>query len=345
MEVKKIVPFRFANNTALCLSPEFILPEEKRPCLCDVSSMHSVPIIDLKGYDECEHGLVQKISEVSQQWGMFQVINHGVSPDLCRGVLAALLEFFQLPPEERSIFFTKDHSEPVKILNYYFNGSDQKKVAMWSETFTHPWHPTEDFKHYLPTNPPQYRDVFAAYAKEVGTLMNRLLSLMSQGLGLEEGSLVRRLGANPNFYSHANYYPPCPEPELTMGLNEHNDITALTILQLNGVPGLQVEYDGKWVPVDPVPDAFVIIVADQIQVLSNGRYKSPAHRAVTNRWLSRLSLAMFYAPNDEVVIGPMEELTDEELPPIYRNYRHKEYMEEFYRQQGKRRRVKEAFEL
>lgn len=155
MEGKK--PFRFANNTALCLSPDFILPEEKRPCLSDVSPMHSVPIIDLKGYGSCQDGLVKDVSQACRQLGMFQVINHGVPPDLCQGVLAALLEFFQLPSEERAQFFTKDHSEPVKIFKYYSKGDDQKKVTMWSETFSHPWHPTEDFTHHLPSNPPQYR--------------------------------------------------------------------------------------------------------------------------------------------------------------------------------------------
>jgi len=84
---------------------------------------------------------------------------------------------------------------------------------------------------------------------------------------------------------------------------------------------------------------------DKHQLLSNGRYKSPVHRAVTNKMLPRLSLAMFYAPNDETLIGPMEEMTDEEHPPIYRNYRYKEYMQEFYRQQGKKKRLKEAFML
>jgi len=90
---------------------------------------------------------------------------------------------------------------------------------------------------------------------------------MSKGLGLEENALVRRLGENPNFYSQANYYPPCPQPDLTMGLNEHADITGLTLLhQFNGVPDLQVKYDENWVAVDPLPGAFVIILADQIQV-------------------------------------------------------------------------------
>ncbi|KAJ7953549.1 2-oxoglutarate and Fe(II)-dependent oxygenase superfamily protein [Quillaja saponaria] len=177
---------------------------------------------------------------------------------------------------------------------------------MWSEVFSHPWHPTEDFTHLLPENPPEYRDVFSEYAREIGTLMNRLLSLISQGLGLDEDCLLKRL---------------------------------------DGVTGLQVIKDGKWVPVDPVPGAFVINLGDQIQVMSNGRYKSVHHRAVTNKWLPRVSVAMFYAPNDETVIGPIEDLIDEEHPPIYRSYKFKEFMEEFYRQEGNRRRVKEAFEM
>ena len=55
-----------------------------------------------------------------------------------------------------------------------------------------------------------------------------------------------------------------------MGLNEHNDITAITILQqLDGVHGLQVNLDGNWVAVDPIPGALVIFLADQMQVIYN----------------------------------------------------------------------------
>ncbi|CAL0312995.1 unnamed protein product [Lupinus luteus] len=267
MEANK--PFQLANNTHLCLSPDFILPKEKRPCLSDVSPMHSsISIIDLKAYDdECKNGLVEDISTACKHLGIFQVINHGVPHDICQTLMVTLHEFFQLPSEERALFFTQNHAESVKIFNYYFKGDDQTKVTMWSETFSHPWHPTEDFTHHLPNNPPQYREAFVAYAREIGTLMNRLLRLMSKGLGLQEDSIVKRLEERPKFYSQTNYYPPCPEPELTMGLNEHNDITALTILQqFDGVSGLQVKHDGKWMEVDPIPGALVIIIADQMQV-------------------------------------------------------------------------------
>jgi hypothetical protein len=64
-----------------------------------------------------------------------------------------------------------------------------------------------------------------------------------------------------------NFYPPCPEPELTFGLPGHTDPNALTILlQDQSVAGLQVLKDGKWVAVNPHPDAFVINIGDQLQV-------------------------------------------------------------------------------
>ena len=54
-----------------------------------------------------------------------------------------------------------------------------------------------------------------------------------------------------------------------MGLPAHNDISTLVVLlQMEGVSGLQVVIDGKWVPVEPVPDAFVVNIADQMQVVS-----------------------------------------------------------------------------
>ncbi|KAL6268985.1 hypothetical protein ACE6H2_025896 [Prunus campanulata] len=139
-------------------------------------------------------------------------------------------------------------------------------------------------------------EVFAECEKEIGALAKRLLGLISQGLGPEEDCLQKKLGENPTQKAEGNYYPPCPDPELTLGLSVHTDLNALTILrQTEGVTGLQV--------------------------LSNGRYKSVHHRAVANKVEPRLSLAMFYGPSRDTVIGPIEDLIDEEHPPLYRSYK------------------------
>lgn len=56
-------------------------------------------------------------------------------------------------------------------------------------------------------------------------------------------------------------------------------------------------------------------------------------------------MAMFYGPNIDTVIGPIDELVDEQHPRLYKNYRYSEFLEEFYKQVGQRRMVKELFEL
>ncbi|KAM1609156.1 hypothetical protein EV1_021009 [Malus domestica] len=154
-------------------------------------------------------------------------------------MMTAMAQFFKLPPEERAKYFTTDHSKQVKLFNFYLKVEGQEqKVTMWSETFSHLWHPLNS----LPENPPQYR------------LMKTLLGLLSQGLGLEKDCLQKKLDDNPTLKAQGNYHPPCPDPEVTLGLAIHTDLNALTVLkQTEGVTGLQVIKDGKWVAVDSLP--------------------------------------------------------------------------------------------
>jgi hypothetical protein len=63
-----------------------------------------------------------------------------------------------------------------------------------------------------------------------------------------------------------NYYPRCPNPELTFGLPGHTDPNVLTVLLQGHVSGLQVYKNGQWCAVQPIPNAFVVNVGDQLQV-------------------------------------------------------------------------------
>ena len=66
------------------------------------------------------------------------------------------------------------------------------------------------------------------------------------------------------------YYPPCPQPELVMGIRPHSDATGITILnQVNGVDGLQIKKDGVWTPVSFLPDSFVVNIGDILEVCQN----------------------------------------------------------------------------
>lgn len=109
------------------------------------------------------------------------------------------------------------------------------------------------------------RETLEAYSFELKTLAIKILHLMAKALGMdatdmelfEEGSQSMRM----------NCYPPCPQPELVIGLNPHTDPVGLTILlQLNEMEGFQIRKNGMWVPVKPLPNAFVINIGNILEV-------------------------------------------------------------------------------
>ena len=63
-----------------------------------------------------------------------------------------------------------------------------------------------------------------------------------------------------------NFFPPCPEPELTLGMPPHSDFGFLTLLLQDGVKGLQIQHKGCWLDVDPLPGALVVNVGDHLEV-------------------------------------------------------------------------------
>lgn len=73
-----------------------------------------------------------------------------------------------------------------------------------------------------------------------------------------------------------------------------------------------------------------------LQIMSNGIYKSPVHRVVTNSERERNSLAMFCAVDPETEFEPVAQLVDEKRPRMFKAV--KNYLEIYfhYYQQGKR---------
>jgi isopenicillin N synthase-like dioxygenase len=67
----------------------------------------------------------------------------------------------------------------------------------------------------------------------------------------------------------ANCYPSCPEPDLTLGMPPHSDYGFLTLLLPDEkVKGLQIQHEGRWVTVEPIPNSFVVNVGDHLEVSS-----------------------------------------------------------------------------
>lgn len=70
--------------------------------------------------------------------------------------------------------------------------------------------------------------------------------------------------------------------------------------------------------------------------MSNGVFKSPVHRVVTNSEKDRISLAVFCIPDSDQQIEPVEKLVNETRPRLYKSV--KNYVDIYfqYYQLGRR---------
>ncbi|XP_056162643.1 protein SRG1-like isoform X4 [Syzygium oleosum] len=87
------------------------------------------------------------------------------------------------------------------------------------------------------------------------------------------------------------------------------------------VEGLQVLKDGMWQTVPVIPHALVVNLGGLMQVMTNGMFKSPLHRVLTNANKLRMSIAVFDEPEAEKEIGPVNHLVDHMRPRLYRSVR------------------------
>ncbi|KAL2490208.1 2-oxoglutarate (2OG) and Fe(II)-dependent oxygenase superfamily protein [Abeliophyllum distichum] len=286
----------------------YIRPISDRPNLDQVDSIDdSIPLIDLHSLTR-SNDVVQQIGQACKEYGFFQVKNHGIPDEVITNMMQISREFFRMPQSERMKSYSDDPSKTTR-LSTSFNVNTEK--IKW-------------FNIYF-----RCRDNAADYCRHVRQVALTLLELISESLGLERDYINRALGKHGQHMA-LNYYPPCPQPELTYGLPSHADPNVITILLQDDVPGLQVLNNDKWLAVNPIPRTFIVNIGDQIQVLSNDRYKSVLHRAVVNCYTERISIPTFYCPSPEAVIAPASELIDEDHPCQYRSFTYSEYYQKFW---------------
>jgi leucoanthocyanidin dioxygenase len=283
-----------------------------------------LPTIDLKEYDSDDKKVRERCRETVKQaatdWGVMHLVNHGISDELIDRVKIAGAKFFELPVEEKEKYCNDQASGKIqgygsKLAN---NASGQLE---WEDYFFHLVYP-EDKRDLSvwPKIPSDYTEVTSEYAKQLRALTTKILAVLSLGLGLEEGRLEQEVGGIEELALQIkiNYYPKCPQPELALGVEAHTDVSALTFILHNMVPGLQLFYQDKWVTAKCVPNSIIMHIGDTVEILSNGKYKSILHRGLVNKEKVRISWAVFCEPpKDKIILKPLPETVSETEPAKY----------------------------
>ena len=74
------------------------------------------------------------------------------------------------------------------------------------------------------------------YCKRTRGVARELLKAISESLGLEPFYIEKVMNLDKGLQMfNANFYPPCPQPELAMGLPPHSDHGLLSLVTHNGI--------------------------------------------------------------------------------------------------------------
>ncbi|XVF66066.1 hypothetical protein PTKIN_Ptkin10aG0004300 [Pterospermum kingtungense] len=306
-----------------------------------------LPVIDLSA----ERSEVSKlIVKACEEYGFFMVVNHGVAQHTIAQMEEQGLHFFTKPLSEKQKAGT---STPFGYgcKNIGFNGDigeveyllfDTNPLSISQRSTT------------ISNDPQQFSSAVSGYIDAVKALACEILDLMAEGLWVHDSSVFSRMirDVESDALFRLNHYPPilCKEKDShshshrdtsassfhghssnKVGFGEHTDPQILTILRSNDVGGLQISLaNGVWVAVPPDPTAFCVNVGDVLQAMTNGRFVSVRHRALTNSYKSRLSMAYFGAPPLRAWVTAPSELVTTHSPMQYRPFTWGEYKKASY---------------
>jgi isopenicillin N synthase-like dioxygenase len=285
--------------------------------------IENVPVIDIEQLESAES--LDAIDRACREWGFFQVTGHGIDQQLLTDVMTVSQQFFAQPAEEKRRIL-RDSDNPWG----YYDKELTKNRQDWKEIYDFGPADGDKLKPRWPAGALRLRfePVIRAYYASCKLLSLRLLSAIATNLGVSADYLARGFDDAHTSFLRLNYYPRYPEglrDDRPLGVGEHTDAGALTVLMQDRQPGLEVCRDGRWYLVEPRAGALVVNIGDIVQVWSNDRYRAAVHRVITNSSADRYSIPFFLNPSWETSYEPLPTTVTAREPAHYRRIHWREF--------------------
>lgn len=279
-----------------------------------------VPIIDLSVCASSTPGEEQKkelhkLKSALCSWGCFQAVGHGISSTFLDEIRKVSKEYFKQPMEEK-----KKQAKGVEDFEGY--GADpvpeEGQFLDWSDRLYLEVYPVDRRNPKLwPEKPESFRGILEEYSVKMKRVTELTSKAMAKSLNIEENCFLTLFGEKAQYQARFNYYSRCQRPDLVLGLKPHSDGSGYTIIMMDE-EGLQILKDEKWFTVPKISEALLVLMGDQMEIMSNGIFKSPVHRVVASSERERISMAVFYTPEVNKEIGPEDSLTNEETSKLFK---------------------------
>ncbi|MGQ7848445.1 isopenicillin N synthase family dioxygenase [Granulosicoccus sp. 3-233] len=263
-----------------------------------------------RGYQES----LVKVRVAAEDIGFMTLTDTCLGEDDVRRVLSAYRDFFTLPTARKAEF---NMANTGSNRGWGASGAEQVDPASnpdFKEVFDcglelPPGDPLARHTYYAPnrwpTEPAGFRENITDYYTRATRISLDLLSAIASSID-EPADYFRDKFDKPMALLRGNYYPsrPLDATERDFGIAPHTDYGCLTLLAMDGSPGLEVATrSGDWVPVTANPGTFVINFGEMLQMWSNGRIVATPHRVIGGAE-ERMSVPFFFNPRADVNVAP-----------------------------------------
>jgi len=291
--------------------------------------MYQIPVVDLDAAlgDSAPAGLLEAVRAAVEQFGVVQVVRHGVDPGLIDEFSRHAGDLLARPKDEKARLASPtghpyrgwrqwpDDFGRLELERYnvaQFDTPADARAAGVPEQYLGLY----AHANVWPPEDPRLREVTFSYIGAARRLAERMLRLYARAEGVPEDTFP--LGSPPHLRLTVNDYPawsyPGPDAadpvaesaEDKLLLLEHADDSAVTVLSQTGdYEGLQVQMpDGSWLPVPIIPGALQVFSGQLLTRWTSGRLRPGRHRVVAGGTVTRRSTAVFCYPSLETVVEP-----------------------------------------
>ena len=302
-----------------------------------------LPVIDLGGFDPSrppDPRIATELDDAFRRTGFCYVAHTGVDPALVEAVFDASRRFHALPEEaKQTIVINEFHRGWIAPKSSVIRSSSVARVTRpnLSESFMamHEVDPEDEAfgrplqgPNQWPAGLPGFRETVATYREAMSGFARRFNRLLALALDLSATFFDPHF-ERPTAWVRLMYYPPEPPgtPDDQYGAAPHTDYGFITFLAQDGLGGLEVRArDGGWIPAPPVPDTFVVNVADMLARWSNDRWPSTPHRVRNTAGHARYSVPFFWDTGVDSEIACLPTCVGPDHPPRYKPIRYGDYV-------------------
>ncbi|TIL47161.1 isopenicillin N synthase family oxygenase [Mesorhizobium sp.] len=284
-----------------------------------------VPVLDL---NRLEQGASERrtflfdLRTAARDVGFFYLSGHGISAVEIDEVLDASRRFFALPEADKLAI---EMVRSPQFRGYTRTGGELTRgKADWREQLdigverrpvpqglrVPAWTRLQGPNQW-PSALPQLKPALLAWQTRATAVAVRLLKAFALSLDQAEDAFDPIYCGEPNHRMKIVRYPGRDTTGGDQGVGAHKDGGFLTLLLQDDNRGLQVEYDGIWVNVDPIPGTLVVNIGELLELASNGYLGATVHRVVTPpAGVERISVPFFFSARLDATI-PLLTLPEE----------------------------------